>query len=55
MEQRYRAPLILEDLARLGYNAAPPLLPELPPLITRAQLLGAIYVLEGSTLSGQRR
>ena len=53
LEQRYRAPLILEDLARLGYPAAPPLCPAMPPLHTRAQLLGAMYVLEGSTLGGQ--
>ncbi|MGY3087009.1 heme oxygenase [Hymenobacter sp. UYAg731] len=53
LDQRYRAPLILEDLARLGHDAAPPLYPELPPLTSRAQLLGAMYVLEGSTLGGQ--
>lgn len=53
LAQRYRAPLILEDLARLGYPAAPPLCPTMPPLHTRAQLLGAMYVLEGSTLGGQ--
>ena len=53
LEQRYRAPLILEDLVRLGHAAAPPLYPGLPPLGTRAQLLGAMYVLEGSTLGGQ--
>ena len=53
LEQRYRAPLILDDLVRLGHPAAPPLCPALPPLDTRAQLLGAMYVLEGSTLGGQ--
>ncbi|MDB5267397.1 MAG: hypothetical protein JWP58_437 [Hymenobacter sp.] len=53
LDQRYRAPLILQDLARLGHDAAPPLYPELPPLTSRAQLLGAMYVLEGSTLGGQ--
>lgn len=53
LEQRYRAPLILEDLARLGHPAEPPLCPAMPPLATRAQLLGAMYVLEGSTLGGQ--
>ncbi|GAB3846039.1 biliverdin-producing heme oxygenase [Hymenobacter terrigena] len=53
LDQRYRAPLILEDLARLGHDAAPPLYPELPPLTSRAQLLGAMYVFEGSTLGGQ--
>lgn len=53
LEQRYRAPLILDDLARLGYPGQPPLCPNMPPLDTRAQLLGAMYVLEGSTLGGQ--
>lgn len=53
LEQRYRAPLILEDLAQLGFPAAPPLCLAMPPLRTRAQLLGAMYVLEGSTLGGQ--
>jgi heme oxygenase len=53
LEQRYRAHFILEDLARLGYPAEPPRCPAMPPLETRAQLLGAMYVLEGSTLGGQ--
>ena len=54
LAQRYRAPLILEDLARLpGDKAVPPLCPAMPPLDTRPQLLGALYVLEGSTLGGQ--
>ena len=53
LEQRYRAPLILEDLARLGFPAEPPLCLAMPPLRTHAQLLGALYVMEGSTLGGQ--
>ena len=53
LEQRYRAHFILEDLAALGYLAEPAACPALPPLETRAQLLGAMYVLEGSTLGGQ--
>lgn len=53
LEQRYRAPLILDDLARLGHAAEPVGQPAMPPLNTRAQLLGAMYVLEGSTLGGQ--
>ncbi len=53
LEQRYRAHLILEDLTRLGYPAEPPVCPAMPPLETRAQLLGSLYVLEGSTLGGQ--
>ena len=52
MAERRRAHLILEDLA---LPAAPglPLCPAMPPLHTRAQLLGAMYVVEGSTLGGQ--
>ncbi|GAA4003793.1 biliverdin-producing heme oxygenase [Hymenobacter fastidiosus] len=53
LDQRYRAPLILADLAQLGSPAGPPLCPALPPLGTRPQLLGAMYVLEGSSLGGQ--
>jgi heme oxygenase len=49
--ERLRAHLILEDL-----HAEPsqlPLCPAMPPLATVPQLLGAMYVLEGSTLGGQ--
>jgi heme oxygenase len=53
LDQRYRTPLILEDLARLGFPAEPPLCIAMPPLHTQAQLLGAMYVMEGSTLGGQ--
>ena len=51
IEQRYRAHLILQDLP--AGSAALPLCPALPPLHTWPQLLGAMYVLEGSTLGGQ--
>lgn len=53
LDQRYRAHLLLEDLTALGHPAPPALCPALPPLRTRPQLLGAMYVLEGSTLGGQ--
>lgn len=53
LAQRYRSHLILTDLARVGITTPPPLCPTLPPLHTVAQLLGALYVLEGSTLGGQ--
>lgn len=49
--ERLRAPLILEDL-RVPAGQLP-LCPVLPPLATQPQLLGAMYVLEGSTLGGQ--
>jgi heme oxygenase len=50
MEERHRAHLILQDLEPA---TGLPLCPDMPPLTTRAQLLGAMYVLEGSTLGGQ--
>lgn len=50
-EHRYRAHLILEDLQVAP--AALPLCPTLPPLDTLPRLIGAMYVLEGSTLGGQ--
>jgi heme oxygenase len=51
IERRQRAHLILEDLGLAP--AALPLCPALPPLDSWPQLLGAMYVLEGSTLGGQ--
>ena len=48
---RLRAPLLLADL-RVPAGQLP-LCPALPPLGTLPQLLGAMYVLEGSTLGGQ--
>ena len=50
LPRRYRAALLRQDLPATD---ALPLAPNLPPLHTRAQLLGALYVLEGSTLGGQ--
>ncbi|MCB2378529.1 biliverdin-producing heme oxygenase [Hymenobacter sp. BT635] len=50
-ELRQRAHLIPADLG-VGATALP-LCPTMPPLETPAQLLGAMYVLEGSTLGGQ--
>lgn len=48
---RRRAHLILEDLRRAPGQL--PLCPALPPLASLPQVLGAMYVLEGSTLGGQ--
>jgi len=48
---RRRAHLILLDLQVPA--ASLPLCPVLPPLATLPELLGAMYVLEGSTLGGQ--
>lgn len=52
LAERQRTGLIRQDLAAAGLPE-PPLYPTPPPLDTRAQLLGALYVLEGSTLGGQ--
>ncbi|MBC6989247.1 biliverdin-producing heme oxygenase [Hymenobacter sp. BT491] len=50
VEHRRRAHLILEDLQP---TSELPLCPDMPPLRTWPQVLGAMYVLEGSTLGGQ--
>lgn len=51
LPQRQRAHLILEDLQCPAADL--PLCPAMPPLATPVQLLGAMYVVEGSTLGGQ--
>lgn len=51
IEHRFRAHLILQDLQAPAQ--ALPLCPAMPPLATWPALLGAMYVLEGSTLGGQ--
>lgn len=53
LAERFRAHLILEDLPEAAGAPTPPLCPAMPPLHTRAQLLGTMYVMEGSTLGGQ--
>ncbi|MDO7847337.1 biliverdin-producing heme oxygenase [Hymenobacter sp. M29] len=53
LPQRYRAHLIPEDLGRSADDPGLPLCPTMPPLHTVPQLLGALYVMEGSTLGGQ--
>ncbi|MBT9391733.1 biliverdin-producing heme oxygenase [Hymenobacter sp. NST-14] len=50
LERRARAHLLRQDLPHADEL---PLASNLPPLRTRAQLLGALYVMEGSTLGGQ--
>jgi heme oxygenase len=53
VERRYRAHLILLDLLPEVDPATLPLCDAMPPLHTWPELLGALYVLEGSTLGGQ--
>jgi heme oxygenase len=50
-DTRQRAHLILEDLQLSASQLA--ICPDMPPLGTWPQLLGAMYVVEGSTLGGQ--
>ena len=51
--ERLRAHLILADLGRSEFTPDLPWCPAMPSLRTRPQLLGAMYVVEGSTLGGQ--
>ncbi|GAB3223304.1 hypothetical protein GCM10027346_02180 [Hymenobacter seoulensis] len=53
LADRYRVQWLLQDLAPDGAVALLPLCPDMPPLHTQAQLLGAMYVMEGSSLGGQ--
>ena len=50
-DTRQRAHLILDDLQKPA--AALEICPDMPPLATWPQLLGTMYVVEGSTLGGQ--
>jgi heme oxygenase len=54
-EQRRKASLLLQDIAVI--NGAPidtpPLCTDIPEITDAGQALGALYVLEGSTLGGQ--
>jgi heme oxygenase len=55
--ERWKVPLLEEDLRALGHDAASlaalPRCPSLPPLPGLPEALGCFYVLEGSTLGGQ--
>ena len=53
IDQRLRAHLIPTDLQLPAAAPGLPLCAAMPPLHTRAQLLGAMSVMEGSTLGGQ--
>jgi heme oxygenase len=53
-EQRRKLPLLLEDLAALGIDyRSLPLCSEIPDVSSVERALGALYVLEGSTLGGK--
>ena len=51
--ERNRAPLLKRDLAHLGGTLTDSLHPDLPFFGNLAELLGAMYVMEGSRLGGQ--
>jgi heme oxygenase len=50
---RRRQGMLRDDLAYFGIEAAPQPTPTLPPIRSLTELLGAMYVMEGSTLGGQ--
>jgi heme oxygenase len=54
-EQRRKASLLLQDIAVINGAPAepPPLCTDIPEITDACQALGALYVLEGSTLGGQ--
>ncbi|OJW05741.1 MAG: hypothetical protein BGO49_26940 [Planctomycetales bacterium 71-10] len=56
-DERRKTPLLEADLIRLGLTpaevAALPACPALPPIVDLPTALGAMYVLEGSTLGGR--
>ncbi len=57
-EPRRRLPLLAADLAALGCGQEAlcglPRCPDVPPIRTTAEGLGALYVVEGSTLGGRQ-
>lgn len=56
-EQRFKLPLLERDLAFLGHSseeiAQLPECADLPPTRTKAEVLGCVYVMEGSTHGSQ--
>lgn len=54
-ERRRKASLLLDDIAAISGAPAttPPCCTDIPEITDNAQALGAMYVLEGSTLGGQ--
>jgi heme oxygenase len=57
LAERLRTPLLEKDLLALGLSseqvAQLPVCKKLPELTSKAQMMGCLYVLEGSTLGGQ--
>lgn len=54
LAERRKASSIVQDLQRIGHAEAKiPLCTALPPIQSKAQAFGVLYVLEGSTLGGK--
>jgi heme oxygenase len=51
--KRRKAQRLLEDISCFETTATPDLCKELPPISSHAEALGAMYVLEGSTMGGK--
>lgn len=52
-DRRRKLPALARDLRHLGADPAVPLCADLPPTDSVGAVLGAMYVVEGSTLGGQ--
>jgi len=53
LEERRKSDLLLSDLRQAGNHTRPSLCTDLPAVDTQAAALGALYVMEGSTLGGK--
>ena len=51
--KRRKAERLLEDISYFEATASPDLCKELPPITSHAEALGAMYVMEGSTMGGE--
>jgi heme oxygenase len=51
--KRRKAERLLEDISYFEATAIPDLCKELPPIQSHAEALGAMYVMEGSTMGGK--
>jgi heme oxygenase len=51
--KRRKAERLLEDISYFEATASPDVCKELPPITSHAEALGAMYVMEGSTMGGE--
>jgi heme oxygenase (biliverdin-IX-beta and delta-forming) len=52
LDKRRKSELLLSDLQALSFTNRPALCDDIPPIHSVAEAMGAMYVLEGSTLGG---